>query len=164
MSGRSAQSEASRYLPGRPSAQILTEERMRLFLGCMLAVALALSPAVAGANDSRSGGSGDAKASDAYSNSTSEAAATPDASAEPAPSAPTSGSGTATASARIPAAPASQAAQANNAVPASPLQFRLGSAFFTPIGFMDFTAVIRNHNAGGGIGSNFAAIPYEFPT
>jgi len=29
---------------------------------------------------------------------------------------------------------------------------------------MDFTAVIRNHNAGGGIGSNFANIPYEFPT
>ena len=28
---------------------------------------------------------------------------------------------------------------------------------------MDFTGVFRNHNAGGGIGSNFAAIPYEFP-
>jgi hypothetical protein len=25
--------------------------------------------------------------------------------------------------------------------------------------FMDFTGVFRNHNAGGGIGSNFAAIP-----
>ncbi len=29
---------------------------------------------------------------------------------------------------------------------------------------MDFTGVFRNHNAGGGIGSNSAAIPYEFPT
>ena len=29
---------------------------------------------------------------------------------------------------------------------------------------MDFTGVFRNHNAGGGIGSNFGAIPYELPT
>lgn len=29
---------------------------------------------------------------------------------------------------------------------------------------MDFTGVFRNHNAGGGIGSNFGAIPYEFPS
>ena len=57
---------------------------MRLFLGCMLAVALAISPALAGTNDSRTGGSGDAKASDAVSNSTAEAAAKPDASAEAA--------------------------------------------------------------------------------
>ena len=54
--------------------------------------------------------------------------------------------------------------QAGAAVPDSPLQLRIGSAFITPIGFMDFTGVFRNHNAGGGIGSNFAAIPYEFPT
>jgi hypothetical protein len=49
-------------------------------------------------------------------------------------------------------------------VPESPLQLRIGNAFITPVGFMDFTGVFRNHNAGGGIGSNFAAIPYEFPT
>jgi len=55
---------------------------MRLFLGCIMAVALALSPAMAGANDSRSGGSGDAKTVDPTTNSTSEAAAKPD--AEPA--------------------------------------------------------------------------------
>lgn len=54
--------------------------------------------------------------------------------------------------------------QAGAAVPDSPLQLRIGNAFITPIGFMDFTGVFRNHNAGGGIGSNFAAIPYEFPT
>ena len=50
------------------------------------------------------------------------------------------------------------------AEPESPLQIRIGNAFITPVGFMDFTGVSRNHNAGGGIGSNFAAIPYEFPT
>jgi hypothetical protein len=54
--------------------------------------------------------------------------------------------------------------QAGDAVPESPLQLRIGSAYITPIGFLDFTGVFRNHNAGGGIGSNFAAIPYEFPT
>ena len=92
---------------------------MRLFLGCMLAVALALSPAVAGANDSRSGGSGEAKASDANSGSASEPPAKTDVSAEPAananaaaagaasePVASSSGSGAASAAARIPAAPA----------------------------------------------------------
>jgi len=45
-------------------------------------------------------------------------------------------------------------------VPDSPLQFHLGSAYFTPVGFMDFTGVFRNHNAQGGIGSNFASLPY----
>ncbi len=54
-----------------------------------------------------------------------------------------------------------QAPQGANPAPASPLQFQIGSAFITPIGFMDFTGVFRDHNAGGGIGSNFAAIPYE---
>jgi hypothetical protein len=43
----------------------------------------------------------------------------------------------------------------------APLQLRIGSAYITPVGFMDFTGVFRNHNAGGGIGSNFAGLPYE---
>lgn len=42
----------------------------------------------------------------------------------------------------------------------SPLQFRLGSAYFTPLGFMDFTSVSRSTNAGTGIGTNFGSIPY----
>jgi len=46
----------------------------------------------------------------------------------------------------------------------SPLQLRIGSAYITPVGFMDFTGVFRSHNAGGGIGSNFASIPYDFPS
>ena len=194
---------------------------MRLFLGCILAVGLVLSPATAGASGTGSGDSGATKAARSSTSNTSEAAAKPDASAEPAkpsveseleelrdllltqaqqlqaqseqlkqqqeklrmleerssavaaapaklaePSAlPTLGSGTP--SAAIPVAAAvnpAAAPQANNAIPDSPLQVRLGTAYFTPVGFMDFTGVFRNHNAMGGIGSNFAAIPYEFPT
>ena len=45
----------------------------------------------------------------------------------------------------------------------SPLQFSLGSAFFTPVGFMDFTAVIRDTNPGSNIGTNFGSFPYRTP-
>jgi hypothetical protein len=47
-----------------------------------------------------------------------------------------------------------------NAPPESPLQIRLGTAYITPVGFMDFTGVWRNHTVGSGIGTNFAGIPY----
>jgi uncharacterized coiled-coil protein SlyX len=70
----------------------------------------------------------------------------------------------ATPAAAVNAQPIGAYPQAGAAVPDSPLQLRIGNAFITPIGFMDFTGVFRNHNAGGGIGSNFAAIPYEFAT
>ena len=43
-----------------------------------------------------------------------------------------------------------------------PLSFHIGSAYFTPIGFMDFTTVWRNHDGGSGIGTNFASIPFGF--
>jgi len=55
---------------------------------------------------------------------------------------------------------ASAASPAQKDEPASPLQFRIGSAYITPVGFMDFTSVWRNHDAGSGIGTNFAGIPY----
>jgi hypothetical protein len=42
----------------------------------------------------------------------------------------------------------------------SPLQFKLGSAYITPVGFMDFTGVFRSHDEGSGIGTNFAGIKY----
>jgi hypothetical protein len=45
-------------------------------------------------------------------------------------------------------------------VPDSPLQLRIGSAYITPIGFLDFTSVWRSHVGGSGIGTNFAGIPY----
>jgi len=42
----------------------------------------------------------------------------------------------------------------------SPLQFHLGDAAFTPVGFMDMTSVTRSTNPGSGIGTNFGSIPY----
>jgi hypothetical protein len=42
----------------------------------------------------------------------------------------------------------------------SPLQFKVGSAYITPVGFMDFTSIWRSHDGGSGIGTNFASIPY----
>jgi hypothetical protein len=42
----------------------------------------------------------------------------------------------------------------------APLTFHLGTSTFTPIGFMDATAVFRDKANGGGIGSNFGSIPY----
>lgn len=42
----------------------------------------------------------------------------------------------------------------------SPLQLKVGDAYITPVGFMDFTSVYRSHAAGGGIGTNFGSIPY----
>jgi len=44
---------------------------------------------------------------------------------------------------------------------ASPLQFKLGDAYFTPVGFMDMTSVTRSTNPGSGIGTNFGSIPYS---
>ena len=56
------------------------------------------------------------------------------------------------------------AAQQQNVVPESPLQIHLGSATITPVGFMDFTNVIRTTNPGSGIGTNFGSIPYSNAT
>jgi len=69
------------------------------------------------------------------------------------------------ATAMVPSSPAtsamSSAPQEKTAVEeVSPLQLRIGSAFITPVGFMDFTSVYRSHDGGSGIGTNFAGIPY----
>jgi len=71
----------------------------------------------------------------------------------------------------VPAAPAVKAplvfpmpaatAQQQNVVPESPLQIHIGTATITPVGFMDFTNVIRTTNPGSGIGTNFGSIPYS---
>ncbi len=50
--------------------------------------------------------------------------------------------------------------QNNPAGENSPLQLRIGSAYITPVGFMDFTSVFRTHDGGSGIGTSFASIPY----
>jgi hypothetical protein len=85
----------------------------------------------------------------------------------PAPSTTTGGAPLVVASAAPSAIPAAAPAttpvvapQGNGAEETSPLQFRIGNAYITPIGFMDFTAVWRNHDGGSGIGTNFAGIPY----
>ena len=58
----------------------------------------------------------------------------------------------------LPTSTASLPAQ-EKAEEASPLQLRVGSAYITPVGFLDFTSVWRSHDGGSGIGTNFASIP-----
>jgi phage shock protein A len=62
------------------------------------------------------------------------------------------------------AAPATATAQVGNETSpnpeTSPLQLKVGSAYITPVGFMDFTGVWRSRDGGSGIGTNFAGIPY----
>jgi len=206
---------------------------MRLFLGCMLALALALSPAMPRANAAGSDGAAAKRAADSSKNDTSEAAAKPSASAEPAknsveseleelrdllinqaqqlqvqgeqlkqqqekmqlledrlkssdsapaklaaaPAQPSSVSALPTASglptsvppsASVPVASAAapspspaQQAQKAEAAPASPLSFNIGSAKFTPGGFMDLTNYFRTKDMGSGIGSSFNSIPFN---
>jgi hypothetical protein len=43
----------------------------------------------------------------------------------------------------------------------SPLSLKIGNSYLTPVGFMDFTSVIRTTVGGAGIGSNFGSIPYN---
>lgn len=51
----------------------------------------------------------------------------------------------------------SQAVEVNQ----SSLSFRIGGADFTPIGFLDLTAVYRSTNVGSGIGTSFGSIPFN---
>lgn len=63
----------------------------------------------------------------------------------------------------LPATPAAKAVinpAAQESGETSPLQLKVGNAFLTPMGFMDFTSVFRTHDGGSGIGTNFAGIPY----
>ncbi len=66
--------------------------------------------------------------------------------------------GTASAAAIPPAAP--PAPQTGGGPEHSPLSFKIGDASFTPLGFMDFTAVYRTESTGFGIGTTFGSIPY----
>ena len=77
------------------------------------------------------------------------------------------GDGDLVASTLIPPAaahPATQAPAPNEQEQVSPLQFHIGSATLTPVGFMDFTGVFHNHAAGGNIGTSFGSIPYATST
>lgn len=66
--------------------------------------------------------------------------------------------------ATTPASAASPAAAQGDQANESPLSFKIGSAYITPVGFMDFTSVWRSRNGGSGIGTNFAGIPYGGPS
>ena len=44
---------------------------------------------------------------------------------------------------------------------ASPLAFHIGTATITPVAFMDFTSVYRDHVTNGSIATNFGSIPYN---
>jgi hypothetical protein len=100
--------------------------------------------------------------------------ATPDAPQKQANQAPNLGqvasttpmipAGSASSSSSVPALNTSISANPDNqGVPESPLQLKVGSAYITPVGFMDFTSVWRSRNGGSGIGTNFAGIPYRTP-
>jgi hypothetical protein len=43
----------------------------------------------------------------------------------------------------------------------SPLAIQIGSAAFTPFGFMDFTSVTRSTNTGGSLATSFGTIPFN---
>jgi hypothetical protein len=43
----------------------------------------------------------------------------------------------------------------------SPLSVRIGTAHITPVGFLDFTTVIRDKNVGSSISTNFGAVPFN---
>jgi hypothetical protein len=49
---------------------------------------------------------------------------------------------------------------AQTGTPSSPLQFRLGDATITPLGFLDLTNTYRSTNAGTSLQTNFGSIPY----
>ena len=56
--------------------------------------------------------------------------------------------------------PAPQAPAGAPTTEASPISFKIGTADFTPLGFMDFTAMWRSTNVGSGIGTSFGGIPF----
>src|SRR5207302_5108940 len=57
------------------------------------------------------------------------------------------------------AAPAAPVAQA--AADTSALQFKIGDATITPVGFMDLTNTYRSTNSGTSLQTNFGSIPYN---
>ena len=61
----------------------------------------------------------------------------------------------------IPMSPSEAAMAGQPAEKASPLQFNIGNVTIIPVGFMDLTGVWRDKDAGSGIGSNFASVPYN---
>ena len=67
-------------------------------------------------------------------------------------------------SAPVVALSASEPNQAAPEKPASPLSVRIGSAEFTPGGWVDFTSIFRTTNVGSGIGTSFGSVPFSNTT
>ena len=64
---------------------------------------------------------------------------------------------------RLPAAttaPAVLAPHQDDARQSGPLNFRVGSVDFTPSGYMEFAAVVRDRNVGSGVATNYGSIPF----
>jgi hypothetical protein len=61
-------------------------------------------------------------------------------------------------------ASASAPSQAAEQKSASPLSVQIGSAEFTPGGWVDFTSIFRTSNVGSGIGTSFGSIPFSNTT
>jgi hypothetical protein len=59
-----------------------------------------------------------------------------------------------------PPPPSMPAMQKEASPEVAPLSLRIGSAYITPVGFMDFTSIWRSTVSGSGIGTNFGSIPY----
>ena len=49
----------------------------------------------------------------------------------------------------------------NLVTPDHPLSLKLGGAYFTPGGFVDFTGIFRSADVGSGLGTNFTTLPYN---
>jgi uncharacterized coiled-coil protein SlyX len=54
-----------------------------------------------------------------------------------------------------------QAPVSQSTTEAAPLSWRIGTAEFTPGGFMDMTSIFRTTNVGSGIGTTFGSIPFN---
>jgi hypothetical protein len=122
---------------------------MRALAGWVLALSLAAVPAFAAGSGADSAGTSTSSTSDSSNSTVSAAVAAP---SDPAASSSTSS-----------AAPPAAAAAPQNNEPPSPLFFKIGSATFTPLGFLDLTDVFRSPAIGSGIGTNFSSLPYRIP-
>jgi hypothetical protein len=58
-------------------------------------------------------------------------------------------------------ATASQANQQSSSMFEAPLSLRIGNAFVTPGGFVDFSFIARSTNLGSGLATNFGEIPFN---
>jgi hypothetical protein len=86
------------------------------------------------------------------------------AASETTPSTPTSqpgNAGTEPPAAPTGAPPNATSPQASPQAGQSPLSFKIGSAQFTPGGFLDMAAYYRSENLGSGLATSFGSVPFN---